>query len=225
MGGAQRYPSPCAPALMGIAEPVIGRAFARAVGSTHPTTHIRVLAARKARGFASMLSLKRGSRECRVLAAPAVSRAKGRKKGAHEHTGTDGTLRHSLRNGFTAYIALSPENGSFASVIGGTPPANLTPAPRRQDHTTSPYASVTLVRRDISVHRISLHVRDDREAPFIRRETRGVMPLICPTARDEYFLGEGWTDFGVICPSGCFAAHNTASRHCQRSEATHGAAC
>jgi len=172
-----------------------------------------------------MLSLKRGSRECRVLAAPAVSRAKGRKKAAHEHTGTVGAVRHSLRNGFTAYIVLSPENGSFASVIGGTPPANLTPAPRRQDHTTSPYASVTLVGRDISVHRISPHVRDDREAPLIRRETRGVMPLICPTARDEYFLGEGWTDFGVICPSGCFAAHNTASRHCQRSEATHSAAC
>jgi len=25
-----------------------------------------------------------------------------------------------LRNGFTAYFVLSPENGSFASVIGGT---------------------------------------------------------------------------------------------------------
>ena len=25
-------------------------------------------------------------------------------------------IRHSLRNGFTAYIVLSPENGSFASV-------------------------------------------------------------------------------------------------------------
>jgi hypothetical protein len=31
---------------------------------------------------------------------------------AHEHTGTDGTLRHSLRNGFTAYAALSPETNS-----------------------------------------------------------------------------------------------------------------
>ena len=37
-------------------------------------------------------------------------------KNAHEHTGTVGTLRHSLRNGFTAYSVLSPENGSFASV-------------------------------------------------------------------------------------------------------------
>ena len=36
---------------------------------------------------------------------------------AHEHTGTVGTLRHSLRNGFTAYNVISPENGSFASVV------------------------------------------------------------------------------------------------------------
>jgi len=32
-------------------------------------------------------------------------------KNAHEHTGTDGTLRHSLRNGLTAYAALlCPQN-------------------------------------------------------------------------------------------------------------------
>jgi hypothetical protein len=34
-------------------------------------------------------------------------------RGAHEHTGTAGALRHSLRNGFTAYAALSPETNSF----------------------------------------------------------------------------------------------------------------
>ena len=34
-------------------------------------------------------------------------------KGAHEHTGTAGALRHSLRNGLTAYAALSPETNSF----------------------------------------------------------------------------------------------------------------
>ena len=33
-------------------------------------------------------------------------------KSAHEHTGTAETLRPSLRNGFTAYFALFPENGS-----------------------------------------------------------------------------------------------------------------
>src|SRR5436190_23360912 len=51
-----------------------------------------------------------------------------------------GAFRPSLRNGFTAYFVLFPENGSFASVAGETDPANLTPAPRRPNHTTSPYA-------------------------------------------------------------------------------------
>jgi hypothetical protein len=33
------------------------------------------------------------------------------RKCAHEHTGSAEAIRHSLRNGFTAYIALSPVNG------------------------------------------------------------------------------------------------------------------
>ena len=42
------------------------------------------------------------------------------KKRAHEHTGSAEAFRPSLRNGFTAYNVISPENGSFASVIGGS---------------------------------------------------------------------------------------------------------
>jgi hypothetical protein len=52
--------------------------------------------------------LKRGRRECRVRAAPAVSCAKDCAFGAHEHTGERRTLQHPLRNGFTAYFVLSP---------------------------------------------------------------------------------------------------------------------
>ena len=51
-----------------------------------------------------------------MLAAPAVSRASAHGKSAHEHTGSAGASRPSLRSGFTAYFALFPENGSFASV-------------------------------------------------------------------------------------------------------------
>src|SRR6266540_2393748 len=76
-----------------------------------------------------------------------------------------GTLRPSLRNGFTAYFVLFPENGSFASVAGGTLPANLTPAPRRPNHTPSPYAQAAHVSRSSRVHRISPHVRDDGQRP------------------------------------------------------------
>jgi hypothetical protein len=41
------------------------------------------------------------------------------KKNAHEHTGSAETLRPSLRNGFTAYSALSPVTGFVATVAYG----------------------------------------------------------------------------------------------------------
>ena len=41
----------------------------------------------------------------------------------------------------TAYSVLSPVNGFLATVICGCFTAHLAPAPRRQDHTTLPYAS------------------------------------------------------------------------------------
>jgi len=61
-------------------------------------------------------SENRGRREDRVRAAPAVSCARLCKQNAHEHTGSAEASRPSLRNGFTAYFVLFPENGSFASV-------------------------------------------------------------------------------------------------------------
>ena len=63
------------------------------------------------------------------------------KKGAHEHTGQRRTLRHPLRNGFTAYFVLSPVSGLVVTVTLRKLPQGLTPASRRQDHTTWPYAS------------------------------------------------------------------------------------
>jgi hypothetical protein len=40
---------------------------------------------------------------------------KRQKENAHEHTGSAEALRHSLRNGFTAYFELSPENRALLS--------------------------------------------------------------------------------------------------------------
>jgi hypothetical protein len=108
---------------------------------------------------------------------------------AHEHTGSAGASRPSLRNGFTAYFVLFPENGSFASVAPKRLSLleDLTPAPRRQNHTTSPYASATLVSHGIRVHRISPRVSDDGQRPSSRRETGAVMPLIWVGTEAEYF--------------------------------------
>jgi hypothetical protein len=67
-----------------------------------------------------------------VRAAPAVSCAKCTEKSAHEHTGSAEAIRHSLRNGFTAYAVLSPATNSschrrcrldgLVDPVGSTPP-------------------------------------------------------------------------------------------------------
>ena len=45
------------------------------------------------------------------------SRVQNAQKTAHEHTGQRRLFRHSLRNGFTAYSALSLATGLFATII------------------------------------------------------------------------------------------------------------
>ena len=146
---------------------------------------VRILAARCARALRRGPPSKRtrGRRESRVRAAPAVSRANMCEENAHEHTGSAEASRPSLRNGFTAYSALSPVTGLSChrhprEVLL---PANLTPASGRQDHTASPSAQVTLVSRNSRVHRIPPRVRDDRDPPLSSGETRGAKSLICPT--------------------------------------------
>src|SRR5881275_2383078 len=80
------------------------------------------------RGFA--ISRRDASEVCKKFPALERQRAQGRpgarctrglvcnvhKKCAHEHTGPAESIRPSLRNGFTAYSALSPVNGFLATV-------------------------------------------------------------------------------------------------------------
>ena len=77
---------------------------------------------------------------------------------AHEWTtGSTGSIRLSLRDGVTAYFVLSSVTGLFATVDlrndnASQPgwvdasPQGLTPASGRQDHTTSPSATVSAER-------------------------------------------------------------------------------
>ncbi len=89
------------------------------------------------------------------------------------------------------------------------PPADLMPAPRHQDHTTSPYAPGASVSHASRVHRIPPHVRDDRERPSMGG-TGGVMRVIWGRTKAEYFRFAGLTRFrkivsdlgvGRFCPS------------------------
>src|ERR1700749_3276452 len=85
-------------------------------------------------------TLKRGRRENRVRAAPAVSCARDAQANAHEHTGSAEAVRPSLRNGFNGLLRTLPGDRLVVTVAARILPRNLTPAPGRQDHTTSPSA-------------------------------------------------------------------------------------
>ncbi len=63
------------------------------------------------------------------------------KRNAHEHTGEAEAVRHPLRSGFTAYIALSSVSRAFLPPSWTDRSAHLAPASGRRDHATSPYAT------------------------------------------------------------------------------------
>ena len=105
-------------------------------------------------------TLKRGRREDRVRAAPAVSCAICAKGCAHEHTGSAEAVRPSLRNDFNGFLRALPGDRLIDTVAPEKRelPKDLTPATGRQDHTTSPYAPASLVNDADSVHRIPSRV-------------------------------------------------------------------
>ncbi len=104
-------------------------------------------------GRGATLKRERGRGECRVPDAPAASCAHSSEKCARVFTArSPESPGIPARNGFTAYFVLSPAIGFFATVASrikvlsdpvepNAPPQDLTPASRRQDHTTSPSAS------------------------------------------------------------------------------------
>jgi hypothetical protein len=73
-------------------------------------THVRILAARFARALHFVVPQKReqGMPDARCTRGLACKMGS---ENAHEHTGSAEAIRHSLRNGFTAYFVLSPAIG------------------------------------------------------------------------------------------------------------------
>jgi hypothetical protein len=131
------------------------------------------------------------------------------------------TLRHSLRNGLTAYAALSPAtssschrrpriDGERPARSGGFAFANLTPATgarttrfcrtqQRRSSCAPTFAHGNRpankpARQRCRVHRIPSRVRDDsRSAPLAGLGRGELVELICPTAKAKYFLRRDWT--------------------------------
>src|ERR1700688_112687 len=143
----------------------------------------------------------RGRRESREPVAPAASRAKCRK-----HTSSSPQVhrdtRPSLRNGFNGFLrALPGDRALLPPSLARIAPRNLTPTSGRQDHTTSPSASVPFVSdtapstasRPASV---TIAIR-----PSEGWDLLGVL-LFLPIREAEYFWRWGWTHNCERRPSG-----------------------
>ncbi len=99
----------------------------------------------------------RGRRECRALRKHPQPRMQMKKAHEQSHHRSTGSRRHSPRDGFNGFLRalsgdrafLSPSPVRCASIV-----TDLTPASRRQDHTTSPSTASPLVSWRHRVHRI-----------------------------------------------------------------------
>src|SRR5229473_7421053 len=139
---------------------------------------------------------QRGRGECRVPSAPAASCAKWVVQDAHEYSQRSHRKSPGIpaRNGFTAYVELSPAIGlSCHRRLRKSLPANLTPASRRQDHTILPSARKALS----SEAPLAATASSPASVTIAIRPSSGVdgggYRVICNFGKSEYFFGRGWT--------------------------------
>ena len=216
MGGAKRYPS--------IASGYLGDGFRCAL----PILRRRDFASRGALRPSLSISFtpfnQEGAGNAGRRLAPAVSCAMCTDKCAHEHTGTAGAARHSLRDGFTAYTELSPETNSFClrrrriegfgeTRLGSQNLRRLDASNGRQNHTALPSAITPFVgARPSLMSKLTLRRLVARPAcrghrsphptsvtiairPSCGRGMAGVVRVIWGEREAEYFSQPGWTGF------------------------------
>ena len=124
----------------------------------------------------------RGRRESRVRAAPTVSCAKVHKKRTRADRSSGGNPAFPARWFTGLYRALLGDRAFLPPSLRGTLPAQLDASVGASGpHGFAVRAALRSSFRKPRVHRIPPRVRDDRDPPLSSGETRGAMPVICPT--------------------------------------------
>jgi hypothetical protein len=97
------------------------------------------------------------------------------------------------RNGFNGFLRTLPGDRAFLSPSPAALAADLTPASRRQDHTTSPSASKTLS----SLAPLASIASNPASVTIAIRPSSGVdgcgYKVICGFGKPEYFFKQDWT--------------------------------
>jgi hypothetical protein len=144
VGPAFRFFAPCPPQYAdapggGLAEFIIGRAFARPVGLAHPTSQRPWDNIERCRDDFSIQLFKqpdanphsrgaiapelcktitldnRGRRECRMRSSHPQPRVQGKKAHERSHHRYTAISRHSLRDGFNGFLRALPGDRAFLS--------------------------------------------------------------------------------------------------------------
>src|SRR3954449_10690476 len=102
----------------------------------------------------------------------------------------------------TVSSVIFPVIGFVVTVASGILPARLTPASKRQNHTTSPSASRAVRQQHVRVHRIPSRVRDDREPPLLVGRDGSAYEVICVKRERKCFCKRDWTGDLPNGPSG-----------------------
>src|SRR5438309_7749003 len=127
-------------------------------------------------------------------------------------TGSPGSPGIPARNGFNSlYRALPGDRAWLSPSPAEMTSANLTPASRRQDHTTSPSASVLFVSRTSASIASRPAVVTIASAPDVGRDGPGY-GFDLPDGESQIFLPMGLDrNFAqqLICPSGALAFRNS----------------
>jgi hypothetical protein len=108
-------------------------------------------------------------------------------------TGAPGSPGIPARNGLRLIRDLPGDRAFLVTVACGVFSASLTPASRRQDHTTSPSASVPLVRGTSASTASRSNVRDDRDTPLKWDGMALICEVIWVGGKWNYFCQEDWT--------------------------------
>jgi hypothetical protein len=146
-------------------------------------------------------SPNRGRRECRAPDAPAAACVVvvSTRVSHHGHTGS---TRHSPRNGFNGFLRALPGDRACLPPSLADCSANLTPASGCQDHTTSPSALASPVKRASASIASRAASVTSRAAPLKWDRTAGDIGLSRVGRQEEYFLRKGFTDFWGDLPVG-----------------------
>jgi hypothetical protein len=137
----------------------------------------------------------KGRGECRVPASTRGLACEMKKHTSVVTTGPPDSPGIPARDGFNGFLRALPGDRAFLSPSPvEVTSTNLTPASRRQDHTTSPSAGRRVRLRAACVHRIPRPTFVTiAKRPFVWAGTRESIKLFLPGGEAKYFLKWGWT--------------------------------